>query len=120
MRRTIDLNQNWAFRLDAAVPEVFPEDWETVDLPHTWNAADGQDGGNDYRRTRGVYAKRLPLKPLDLSKVFLEVNGSAVDTVELPSYPAMGTVATDTDDTVPGSTVSEPCACRVKCNVGYP
>ena len=75
MRRTIDLNQNWAFRLDAAAPEVFPEDWETVDLPHSWNAADGQDGDNSYRRTRGVYVKRLPLRPLDLSKVFLEVNG---------------------------------------------
>jgi beta-galactosidase len=75
MRRTIDLNQNWAFRLDAEVPKVFPEDWDTVDLPHTWNALDGQDGGNDYRRTRGVYVKRLPLKPLDLSKVFLEING---------------------------------------------
>ena len=30
----------------------------------------------------------------------LEVNGAELDTVELPSYPAMGTVATDTDDKV--------------------
>ena len=33
-------------------------------------------------------------------RVTLEVNGEAIDTVELPSYPALGTVATDTDDTV--------------------
>lgn len=32
--------------------------------------------------------------------VSLEVNGEAIDTVELPSYPAAGTVATDTEDSV--------------------
>ena len=30
--------------------------------------------------------------------VTLEVNGQKIDTVALPSYPAMGTVATDTDE----------------------
>ena len=30
----------------------------------------------------------------------LEVNGETVGTEELPSYPAMGTVATDTEDRV--------------------
>ena len=32
--------------------------------------------------------------------VTLEINGEKIDTVELPSYPALGTVATDTEDTV--------------------
>ena len=32
--------------------------------------------------------------------VSLEVNGEQIDTVELPSYPAAGTVATDTKDSV--------------------
>ena len=27
----------------------------TVDLPHTWNARDGQDGGNDYWRGTCIY-----------------------------------------------------------------
>ena len=27
----------------------------TVDLPHTWNARDGQDGGNDYWRATCIY-----------------------------------------------------------------
>ena len=40
------------------------KDWEftgpdgtttTVDLPHTWNARDGQDGGNDYWRGTCIY-----------------------------------------------------------------
>ena len=32
--------------------------------------------------------------------VTLEINGEEIDTVELPSYPALGTAATDTEDTV--------------------
>ena len=32
---------------------------ETVALPHTWNAFDGQDGGNDYYRGKCYYAKEL-------------------------------------------------------------
>ncbi|MDH3252883.1 MAG: glycoside hydrolase family 2 protein, partial [Ignavibacteria bacterium] len=36
-------------------------DWEVVSLPHTWNAADGQDGGNDYYRGVGWYRKQLLL-----------------------------------------------------------
>ena len=33
-------------------------------------------------------------------EITLEVNGEVIDTVELPYYPAMGTVVTDTDDEV--------------------
>ena len=33
---------------------------ENVALPHTWNALDGQDGGNDYWRGVGVYQLELP------------------------------------------------------------
>ena len=42
MSKTILLNQNWIFSKDGHD--------ETVTLPHTWNAMDGQDGGNDYYR----------------------------------------------------------------------
>ena len=31
----------------------------TVDLPHTWNARDGQDGGNDYWRGTCIYRARF-------------------------------------------------------------
>ena len=33
-------------------------------------------------------------------RITLEVNGKVIDTVELPSYPSMGSVATDTEDKV--------------------
>ena len=32
--------------------------------------------------------------------ITLEINGETIDTVEMPSYPAMGSVVTDTEDTV--------------------
>ena len=43
MRSTTKLMKNWQFT---------GPDGKTVavDLPHTWNNIDGQDGGNDYWR----------------------------------------------------------------------
>lgn len=35
-------------------------DWQSVSLPHTWNALDGQDGGGDYWRGTGCYQIELP------------------------------------------------------------
>lgn len=36
------------------------ESFENVTLPHTWNAYDGQDGGSDYWRGKGIYNIELP------------------------------------------------------------
>lgn len=49
----------------------------TVDLPHTWNALDGQDGGNDYRRGSCTYQKTFPMPEFDLRSecVYLEFKG---------------------------------------------
>lgn len=75
MRRTININHDWLFRL-ADQPEI------QVDLPHTWNATDGQDGGNDYYRGTGQYTKYLscPEFQRETEEVYLEfcgVNSSA-------------------------------------------
>lgn len=43
MRNTIVLEKDWTFYKN---PQS--ESGEAVTLPHTWNAVDGQDGGNDY------------------------------------------------------------------------
>ena len=51
MRTIVSLNPKWAFTKQAdAVPETLPMNWNWVNLPHTWNAIDGQDGDNDYFR----------------------------------------------------------------------
>jgi len=60
MRKITDFNRKWAFTKDAdSVPEEMPKRWNYVNLPHTWNDIDGQDGGNDYYRGSGYYAKKF-------------------------------------------------------------
>lgn len=50
MRRTQKLMEDWMFTGPSGKKRL-------VDLPHTWNAIDGQDGGNDYYRGICVYEK---------------------------------------------------------------
>ena len=46
-----------------------------VQLPHTWNAFDGQDGGNDYWRGIGTYEIALP-DPTPGKKQYIELQGA--------------------------------------------
>ena len=58
MRQIFDFNFKWAFSKECEeVPNEMPTKWNWVNLPHTWNAIDGQDGGNDYYRGTAFYAK---------------------------------------------------------------
>lgn len=60
MRELLNFNQKWAFTKEAAeVPSAMPEKWNWVNLPHTWNDIDGQDGGNDLYRGTCYYAKEI-------------------------------------------------------------
>ena len=79
MRTTIRLNPGWSFAKSISqVPASLPEDWEAVTLPHTWNATDGQDGGNDYYRGTCCYAKTLSKDDLPADRrYYLEINGAA-------------------------------------------
>ncbi len=70
MRTVTNINKNWSFSLTAdKCPDVFPESWEKLDLPYTWNGKDGQDGGNNYLRTRGYFAKTLTREELTVNEV---------------------------------------------------
>ncbi|MFW5554174.1 MAG: glycoside hydrolase family 2 protein [Roseburia inulinivorans] len=69
MREIYDFNFKWAFSKEAAgVPEQMPENWNWVNLPHTWNAIDGQDGGSDYYRGTAYYAKSFSRSDLTEGK----------------------------------------------------
>ena len=46
-----------------------------VALPHTWNALDGQDGGNDYWRGIGTYEIDLP-NPTKGLRQYIELQGA--------------------------------------------
>ncbi len=50
MRKEQLINQDWLFRYHDGTETV-------VDIPHTWNNIDGQDGGDDYYRGTCVYEK---------------------------------------------------------------
>ena len=57
---------------------LFGKEGETltpVNLPHTWNAFDGQDGGNDYWRGIGTYVIDLP-NPTQGKKQYIEFQGA--------------------------------------------
>ena len=79
MRTILSLNPGWSFAKDVhQAPAAIAADWETVNLPHTWNAIDGQDGGNDYFRGTCCYAKTLVKSELpEAQKYYLEIRGAA-------------------------------------------
>ena len=50
-----------------------------VSLPHTWNAVDGQDGGNDYHRGTCWYVTKFQKPELEAgSQVYVEFLGASV------------------------------------------
>jgi len=79
MRQIINLNRKWAFSKEAtAVPTEVSDRWNFVNLPHTWNAIDGQDGNADYYRGTAYYAKSIDKVDLPTAdKFFLEINGAS-------------------------------------------
>ncbi len=75
-------NDSWAFTKEAALVSenhtaLNVGDWEQVTLPHTWNAQDGQDGGNDYYRGTCYYTKKLALADCgNAEEVYIEFEGA--------------------------------------------
>lgn len=73
MRRTIDFNQDWTFFKHK------DENGISVTLPHTWNAEDGMDGGNDYFRGTCRYVKKCSRPSAEKDeRVFLEIPAAAM------------------------------------------
>ena len=78
MRKVLNINRKLAFRKGvSAEPAEVPADWDFVNLPHTWNAIDGQDGGNDYYRGTCMYVKTLDREEIPAAdRYYLELNGA--------------------------------------------
>ena len=78
MRKIISLNRKWSFRKGVSeVPATVPADWDFVNIPHCWNAIDGQDGGNDYFRGTCCYYKEIDMEEIPTAdKYYLEINGA--------------------------------------------
>ena len=76
MRTIHSLNQDWTF-IKAEHPADVPG--IPVTLPHTWNAEDGQDGGDDYHRGKCWYLRDLDRpETTENSRVWLEFEGAAM------------------------------------------
>ena len=77
MRNVLNFNAGWVFAKQSEIPAAMPADWEKVDLPHSWNSVDGQNGGNDYFRGTACYAKTFTKAELpESARYYLELQGA--------------------------------------------
>ena len=75
MRNVLKLNEDWLFAKNTS--DVAVCEGERVNLPHSWNALDGQDGGNDYFRGTCLYKKTLKKADLpETDRYYLEIRGA--------------------------------------------
>lgn len=77
MRQIVNINSAWKFiKKNVGIKNAPVAEGELVNIPHTWNKLDGQDGGDDYYRGTCYYVKEIE-KP-DFKKgeqVYLEFQG---------------------------------------------
>ena len=75
MRNIISLNENWLFVKDTA--DIATTEGESINIPHSWNAVDGQDGGNDYFRGSCLYKKTIKKAELpETDLYYIEFRGT--------------------------------------------
>ncbi len=78
MRTILPLTDGWRFvRQASSAAAALQQDGEAITLPHTWNAVDGQDGGNDYHRGSCWYIRELTVPETD-GEVYLEIQAAAL------------------------------------------
>ncbi|UJL46968.1 DUF4982 domain-containing protein [Virgibacillus sp. NKC19-16] len=94
-----NIDDNWKFHKgaqgeeeDFSAVEFNDSNWDEISLPHTWNAEDGADGGDDYYMGDGWYRKQLNIpESYEGKELFLQfeaankeaevfINGEPVDT----------------------------------------
>ena len=77
MREIISLSENWTLSFPKGDHAT-----EQVNLPHTWNAVDGNDGNGSYLRTTGVYTRTFtaPKQPREGGRTYVEVLAAALNS----------------------------------------
>ena len=84
-RADIILDNNWRFTLasvtNAQATNFDDSTWTNLNIPHTWNALDGQDGGGNYYRGVGWYRSHYTVDPsLTNRHFFLKFDGAFLVT----------------------------------------
>ena len=75
MRTVLNINKDWLFVKNTE--DITAREGDRINLPHTWNAPDGYDGGNDYFRGSCLYVKELKKAELPKAdKYYLEICGA--------------------------------------------
>ena len=77
MREVININKSWSFvKENVGLEKVLLTKSKKVNIPHTWNNLDGQDGGSDYYRGVCWYSKKLGKLEIKSTEVlYLEFEG---------------------------------------------
>ena len=57
------INSGWQYSEDKT-------HWQTVNIPHTWNAKDAFDDASGYRRGLGFYKKQIFVSSQDKDQIF--------------------------------------------------
>ena len=78
VRKIVNINRKWAFtKQTTEIPAAIDKTWNFVNLPHSWNAIDGQDGDSDYWRGTAIYAKELDKEDLpEAERYYIEIKGA--------------------------------------------
>ncbi len=82
MRYITEMTGPWLFsKTCSTVPGSMPDNagWETIEMPHTWNAIDGHDG-SQYDRGAYWYVTEFdtPHQPVQGGKVYVEVGAASL------------------------------------------
>ena len=86
----ITINDNWLFSIDEVkIENIKNHNFITLDLPHTWNHHDGEDGNDDYKRTKATYIKHFTYLE-ENQRVFIEFEGANSITTVLLNGVCLG------------------------------
>lgn len=82
-RSTININENWQYLNDnVKSPDIALETkgWDTINLPHSWNALDATDVIPGYRRNASWYKKDIEINKLSGQKYHLYFEGVNIES----------------------------------------
>lgn len=71
------INLNWEFFKNVKnINDICSKTGEKIDLPHTWNNLDGQDGGSDYFRGQCAYKRIVEFHKKENMEYYIEFQGA--------------------------------------------
>ncbi len=76
MRKITNINKNWKFiKQNVEIKDLKNCEFETINIPHTWNDVDGLDGGNDYCKDGFWYVKEFKKQEFSNGRLYVEFEG---------------------------------------------